>query len=249
MDQKDITGALDIPGLSQSLSQVDKVIFESLGNNLDSFLKDRLSGGKRLRPILLILAAGRLADSKIMNAAAAVELVHQASKLHDDVLDEDAAQPAKYLLGGDKLLSAGLTLAAGQGTRTVQPLSAAIAKMIEGEYEQARLGDSREPDDERYQQACLLKTASLFAAAASIGARLGLNDEFADKLENFGRQFGLAYQINDDITDGYFTQHQLSAAKTEGRLQLQAALDSLEDLASSADPLKRFAAAALPGLS
>jgi geranylgeranyl pyrophosphate synthase len=171
------------------------------------------AGGKRLRPVLVFLCGG--SGDGLLRAAAAVELLHMASLVHDDVLDAAALRrgvPTVFASGGraaavatgDLLFSrafAELRLT-GSGP-AVAALSEASSALARGELVQRADAWSDSVTEERYLQRCELKTASLFAAAARLGALLG--DESAPTnagaLAGFGRRIGLAFQILDDVLD------------------------------------------------
>lgn len=177
------------------------------------------AGGKRLRPLLVLLAAGETdpsapAAERLVRAAAAVELIHSASLVHDDVLDGAAvrrgvptvvaaAGRTMATATGDLLFSRAFAeLAAGGQIDDVRALSAAASALAAGELlQRADAWDAGVPL-ERYLRRCELKTGSLFEAACRLGA-LG-NDlplASADALALFGRRIGLAFQLLDDVLD------------------------------------------------
>ncbi|HET7529178.1 MAG TPA: polyprenyl synthetase family protein [Candidatus Saccharimonadales bacterium] len=250
MDPERIITMLDAPGLSGGMSRVDQIIMDAVGSGMEGFLMRRIESGKRLRPILLILAAGAQSRTPVLRAAAAIELVHQASKMHDDVLDKDTSETARYLLGGDLLLGSAMAIGAGQGRQTAQVLADTVALMIEGEFRQAGLKTGFLPDDSAYLEVCRLKTGSLFSAAAIIGGRLAKREEDQiGHLAEFGQKYGQAYQILDDIKDGEFKAGQLRPARDQAVRLHKAAIEALNGLPDTQEYLKRFAGITLPGLS
>jgi geranylgeranyl pyrophosphate synthase len=171
------------------------------------------AGGKRLRPLLVLVAAGPdPADhDALVRAAAAVELVHAASLVHDDVLDAAAlrrGQPTVVAAAGremavatgDLLFSRAFAELAGtRSADAVRVLSDAASALAEGELLQRADAWNVTVSRERYLQRCDLKTGRLFAAACALGALLGGGE--AEALGAFGRQIGLAFQLLDDVLD------------------------------------------------
>jgi len=173
------------------------------------------AGGKRLRPLLVLLAAGPPADEasavRLLRAAAAVELVHSATLVHDDVLDAAPlrrgrptvfAQAGRLMATatGDLLFAQAFAeLARNARPRDVQVLSDASSALAAGELlQRADAWDVGVPR-ERYLERCDLKTARLFQAAGQLGAiEAGGPVEI---LGAFGRRVGLAFQLLDDVLD------------------------------------------------
>jgi geranylgeranyl pyrophosphate synthase len=173
------------------------------------------AGGKRLRPTLVYLSspiAGRSTPA-VEIAAAAVELVHMATLVHDDVLDAAHLRrgvPTVYAEGGrgaatatgDLLFSRAFAeLASTRSAEAVGILSRASSALARGELMQRADAWSASVAPERYLERCELKTASLFAGACCLGALLGDAAESAAALGGFGRRIGLAFQILDDVLD------------------------------------------------
>jgi geranylgeranyl pyrophosphate synthase len=176
------------------------------------------AGGKRLRPLLVILAAGGApADGDrdgLVRAATAVELVHSATLVHDDVLDLAPlrrGRPTVFATAGrcaatqtgDLLFSRAFALLAANGSpEQVRALSDAGSALARGELlQRADAWDASIPL-ERYLARCELKTARLFEACCVLGALEGGGGaEGADALREFGRRIGLAFQILDDVLD------------------------------------------------
>lgn len=172
------------------------------------------AGGKRLRPLLVFLAAGEAAEDatdRLVRAAAAVELIHSASLVHDDVLDRAPlrrGQPTVVALAGrtvatatgDLLFSRAFAELAGGGEPDdVRALSAASSSLAEGELMQRADAWDAGVAHDRYLERCELKTGSLFEAACRLGA-LATGGP-ADALALFGRRIGLAFQLLDDVLD------------------------------------------------
>jgi len=172
------------------------------------------AGGKRLRPLLVILAAGREPEPAdgLVRAAAAVELVHSATLVHDDVLDDAPlrrGRPTVYATAGraaatqtgDLLFSRAFALLAANGRPgQVRALSDAGSALARGELLQRADAWNAAIPLERYLHRCELKTARLFEAACVLGA-LEATQDGAVPLREFGRRIGLAFQILDDVLD------------------------------------------------
>ncbi|MEW6419214.1 MAG: polyprenyl synthetase family protein [Nitrospirota bacterium] len=181
-------------------------------------------GGKRLRPLILILSA-ELAGYKgdaCLTLAGIIESIHTASLLHDDVVDgaeiRRGKSPAHSIWGnqivilvGDYLYSNALKHAVMQKNQKImETLSEATTRMTEGEILQlAKIGD---PDitEEEYLDIITAKTAALISAACRIGAILGsLPEDKEDVLTSFGMKTGIAFQMADDILDYMADENEL----------------------------------------
>jgi geranylgeranyl pyrophosphate synthase len=173
------------------------------------------AGGKRLRPLLVLVAAGPEATGHgVVRAAAAVELVHSATLVHDDVLDGAdlrrglptvvaAAGRGVATATGDLLFSRAFAeLAANGRIDEVRVLSAASSALAAGELLQRADAWNPGVTVERYLERCQLKTARLFEAACELGAlEAGAGDGRVAALAAFGRRIGLAFQLLDDVLD------------------------------------------------
>lgn len=174
------------------------------------------SGGKRLRPALVILAAGLFdyQGAHHHNLAAVVEFIHTATLLHDDVVDESALRRnqatanalfgnAASVLVGDFLYSRAFQMMVEvENMRVMEVLADATNTIAEGEVLQ--LINCRDPDvaEENYLQVIRFKTAKLFEAAARLGAILGGATPAEEKaLAAYGMHLGTAFQLVDDVLD------------------------------------------------
>jgi len=206
------------PELSRNLMRTEarlQEVAESHGDELARHAAGTLSaGGKRLRPMLVFLCAGERDDDVLVSAAAAVELLHMATLVHDDVLDRASlrrGQPTVFADGGrdaatatgDLLFSRAFSELAGDaGPDAVAALSRASSSLARGELMQRADAWAEHVSRERYLERCELKTARLFEAACRLGALLGApGPECADALGKFGTWIGLAFQIFDDVLD------------------------------------------------
>lgn len=186
----------------------------SYGEPLATHARGTLTaGGKRLRPLLLLLVAGERAAARAetLRAAVAVELLHVATLVHDDVLDRAPLRrgvPTVYATEGRELATATgdllfsrafAHLAENDDPEQISALAAASSALVRGELLQRADAFDASITAERYLLRCELKTARLFEAACEIGALAGgLGRE---SLQQFGRLIGVAFQILDDILD------------------------------------------------
>jgi geranylgeranyl pyrophosphate synthase len=171
------------------------------------------AGGKRLRPLLVFLAAGAPPPETegLLRAAVAVELIHGATLIHDDVLDGSPLRrghPTVFASGGrsmavaagDLLFSRAFAeLAAVGSEESVRVLARATRELAAGEVMQRGDAFAAELGVERYLERCRLKTAVLFRAACELGSLQAGGP--VDQLAVFGERIGLAFQILDDVLD------------------------------------------------
>ena len=204
------------PLLSASEKRLAAVVSGHV-NELSGPARETLSaGGKRLRPLLVFCSAprGRGRDAALVSAATAVELVHMATLVHDDIIDRaslrrgrptiaQAEGPEVALRVGDFLFARAFTeLTHTRIPRAVQALAAAALELSRGEMVQQSAAHDLALSEEAYLSRCRGKTASLFAVACQLGAMVGGADrETEDRLAAFGEHVGMAFQIFDDILD------------------------------------------------
>ncbi len=213
---------------SSYLSRID----EYLARELDLYswsefyapLRYASDGGKRIRPLILVLSSESInADKKegiddnkeeIFLASSAIELLHTESVIHDDIIDEEnlrRGKPSFHVKYGynSSILTADFVLGIilNIGSKIDSPkisaeLSKAATKMSEGEMMEIMLAKDPRLKEDDYIKVVEHKTASLFEAAAKIGAILGfgLEDEIR-AMGSFGHLLGIAYQIHDDLLD------------------------------------------------
>ena len=213
---------------SSYLSRID----DSLARELDIYswsefyapLRYASDGGKRIRPLILVLSSESVnADKKegiddnkeeIFLASSAIELLHTESVIHDDIIDEEnlrRGKPSFHVKYGynSSILTADFVLGIilNIGSKINSPkisaeLSKAATKMSEGEMMEIMLAKDPRLKEDDYIKVVEHKTASLFEAAAKIGAILGfgLEDEIR-AMGSFGHLLGIAYQIHDDLLD------------------------------------------------
>jgi len=174
------------------------------------------SGGKRLRSLLTLAAAkaGGYEGDGHVRLAAAVEFIHTATLLHDDVVDESALRRGKVsanlvwgnkpsVLVGDYLFSRAFQLMVETGNLTVlNILSNASAVIAEGEVMQLGSSSNLAVTEAHYMKVVSAKTAALFSAAAEGGAELsGKGDDFVAAMKAYGENLGIAFQLVDDALD------------------------------------------------
>jgi geranylgeranyl pyrophosphate synthase len=204
-------------GISRLMDRVEERMGELAGGHgelLGQHAGETIAaGGKRLRPLLVGLAAGvpPPENDGLLRAAVAVELVHGATLVHDDVLDGSAlrrGRPTVVASGGRRLATATgdllfsrafAELARGGSLRSVRVLSRASSELAAGELMQRADAWKADISVERYLERCRLKTAVLFRAACELGAIQGGGP--AQGLGSFGEQIGVAFQILDDVLD------------------------------------------------
>ena len=179
-------------------------------------LKYSLEGGKRIRPIILVLAAESVGeiDDNTLAAACAVEFLHMESIIHDDIIDNETMRRQrepfhiKYgyntsVLTGDFVL--GLILAISSrldNARMTKDLATTAMLMSEGEMIESRLESSEDVTFDDYLKVIEYKTATAFEAAARIGAIIAnANEDEIEALTEYGKNIGIAYQIRDDLFD------------------------------------------------
>lgn len=216
---------------NDSLTHSDQL----LGNAL-SHIRQR--GGKRMRPILTLLLAKNFGtvNESTQNAALGLELLHTASLVHDDVVDESderRGQPSVNasfnnkvaVLVGDYILSTALLRVSQTGDqRIVENLAQLGQTLAAGEILQLTNIQNQDFSEEVYYQVIKKKTAALFESCAALGAlSAGASDEVVSKAALFGQNLGIIFQIRDDIFD-YFDSKEIGKPTgndmVEGKLTL-----------------------------
>lgn len=220
----------EINPLDQYFSDYIIKIDDALNNELNrysytelySHLRYACEGGKRIRPLILLLSKESVLSKEKYNddetsallASCAIELLHTESVIHDDIIDEENMRRGKpsfhirygynsSILTGDFVLGIILNLCSRiNHPRVSRELSKAATSMSEGEMMEIKSGVELHIDIDQYIRVIENKTASLFKAAAKIGAILAEgNEEEISALSLYGNFLGIAYQIHDDIID------------------------------------------------
>lgn len=204
--------------LSTSNPLMDKVV--------DNYLKTK---GKLIRPIIVMLTArmfGSITD-RVLAAAASVELLHNASLIHDDIVDEAAVRRGRptinavwdnhiAVLVGDFFVSSSMQQAISTGDVRIIDALCHLGKLLSlGELDQIYNARYHTLTEESYYQIINYKTASLFVACAKMGCyAAGIDDERIDALSRYAELLGMCFQIRDDIFD-YFSDNE-SVGKPTG---------------------------------
>jgi all-trans-nonaprenyl-diphosphate synthase len=207
--------------LEEDLRRVE-IELGHVGHDADWVLRDAIrhhlrTGGKRMRPRLALLAGrlvGGVTSDGLVQLAAVTELVHAASLVHDDTLDEAGTRRGVAtvssqwgdhiaVLVGDYLFAQAAILTAGLGSlRLMGLLAETIQSLVQGELAQMDAAYRIEASALNYEMRIAAKTASLFILAAEGGAvYVGTNDEQARALSGYAYNLGLAFQIADDVLD------------------------------------------------
>jgi octaprenyl-diphosphate synthase len=207
--EHDLLDFIDL--FNQSLTHDDGLLSQALAHI-------RQRGGKRMRPMLILLMAKNygLVSSVTQHAAVGLELLHTASLVHDDVVDESterrgqASVNATYdnkvaVLVGDFILSTALLHVSKTGNQRIVEYLAELGRTLAaGEILQLTNIQNQEISEEVYYQIIKNKTAALFEACASIGAlSAGATDDDVERAAQFGQDLGIMFQIRDDIFDYY----------------------------------------------
>ena len=227
--EQDLSLFIDL--FNESLTHTDGLLGSAL-----SHIRQR--GGKRMRPMLILLAAKNFGtvSEVTQNAAVGLELLHTASLVHDDVVDESkerrgqASVNASYdnkvaVLVGDYILSTALLRVSLTDNQKIIQLLAELGRTLAaGEILQLSNIQNQEISEDVYYQIINNKTAALFEACAKIGAiSAGANDEEVAAAAKFGQNIGMIFQIRDDIFD-YFDSKEIGKPTgndmVEGKLTL-----------------------------
>ncbi|MEU2513365.1 polyprenyl synthetase family protein [Streptomyces syringium] len=204
------------------------------------------AGGKRMRPLLVLLAGefGEPWRDGVAQAAVIVELVHVASLYHDDVMDEASTRHGvpsanvrwgnrQTVRGGDWLLARAARLAADLGPEAVRLNAETASRLVDGQVRELVGPATGQDPVEHYFQVAAGKTASLLTMALSIGARqAGAPEPYADALGAYGAYLGAAFQIADDLLDLSGTADE--TGKEQGK-DLLAGVPSLPVILARAD--------------
>lgn len=206
--ENDMTAIRDM--LRDHLAESNIPLIHALGTHIIS------AGGKRVRPLLMTLAAKSLGymGKRHLALASAIELIHTATLLHDDVIDESDERRGKKtankiwgnrqsILVGDFLFTKAFELVVNDGSLPILALlSKACTSLTKGEILQLSKAYDLALDKDTYFDIIYLKTASLFEAAMGMGVAVtGADKMMVDALASFGKNLGLIYQLKDDLLD------------------------------------------------
>lgn len=217
-----------LPGMTADVERIEAALAASV-QTPDPYLSEIAShlivaGGKRLRPVLAVVAAqvacGPSSDEAVLGGITC-ELVQTGSLYHDDVMDEAPTRRgvetvnAKWgnlqaILAGDFLLSRASEIAASLGTEVAALLARTIGRLCEGQIEELRHTYNAARPESSYVASIAGKTASLYATSARIGGIVaGLDRATIDALTEYGNAFGMVFQIVDDLLDVTATDEEL----------------------------------------
>lgn len=245
--------------LARDLAQVEESLLAAAGDGPEpgtAAARHLIArGGKRVRPLALLLSAACFGPipPAARELAVVVELVHSATLLHDDVIDDGderrGAETARRVwgnavsvLGGDLMLVHALERTRVHAPAELPGLIATLRQLVEGEIVQLRGRRELDASRETYDRILRDKTASLFAWATRTGARLGgASGEAQDGMATFGERLGVAFQLVDDVLDyaGSATGKTPFADLREGKLTLPLVL-AVERQPELLDALRRI---------
>ena len=215
---------IEINPLLEKYSEYIKKINSVLDSELELYaesefkepLKYALDGGKRIRPVILLLASecvGQI-DDNTLAAACAIEFLHTESVIHDDIIDNETLRRQKdpfhikygyntSVLTGDFVLGLILSIASRiNNPRVTKNLATTAMMMSEGEVIESRLETSEDITFDDYLKVIEYKTATAFETASRLGAIIsGGTDIEIESLADYGKNIGIAYQIRDDLHD------------------------------------------------
>lgn len=217
-----------IEPISQDIARIDDIL-RSVTTLEHPVLRQAVeaiiaAGGKRLRPAILFLVAKfhRYDLNRLLPLAAAIELLHTASLIHDDTIDQallrrglptlnSLIDPGTTVLVGDYLFAKSAVLSTmGGAQRATRIFAESLVTISEGEIEQKFATHHLDISTDQYFSRIYAKTAVLFAAAGEIGAVLSdAPEDDVQRLRHYGRQVGMAFQIVDDILDVRATSEEL----------------------------------------
>ena len=220
MDRKNIEINPLLEVYSKYIEKIDSALDKELELYSESEfcepLKYALDGGKRIRPIISLLAAecvGEI-DENVYAGACAIELLHTESVIHDDIIDNETQRRHKdpfhikygyntSVLTGDFVLGLILNISSRlDKARVTKDLATAAMLMSEGEVLEGKLEESEDVTFEDYIKVMDYKTATAFEMAAKLGAVIGGgSEEEISGLAEYGKNIGIAYQIKDDLMD------------------------------------------------
>lgn len=251
-----------LPTSDADKDRVEQTLLDVVRLNNDPYLTEISShlikaGGKRLRPLFTVAAAacslpnGESVSDNVVRGGVAVELVHIGSLYHDDVMDEAEMRRQvisvnarwgnlRAILSGDYLLAKASEIAAELGNEVAGLLAATIAELCRGQVGELQTMFDVERSEEQYFPSISGKTASLYSAATRIGGIVsGQSRPKIDALTEFGRLYGMAFQIIDDILDVIATDEQLGKPAGNDMIEGVYSLPVIHTLAGPQGPALR----------
>ncbi len=258
-----------LPTASDDSARIESVLLSTVRVEGDPYLTEIAShlikaGGKRQRPMFTIVSAATGLDDgvpvvdDVVRGGVAVELVQVGSLYHDDVIDEAQIRRTvpsvnarwgnlRAVLAGDFLLAKASEIAASLGTEVAGLLASTIAELCKGQVAELQTLFNVERRVDQYYPSIAGKTASLFAASSRIGAIVGgFDTDTKDRLTEFGRLYGMAFQVVDDILDVIATDEQLGKPAGKDMLEGVYSLPVIHTLsAAPGDRLRELLAGGL----
>ena len=222
--EADVRGRLD--RVEDALEKAIEADSELLAASAKYLMK---AGGKRFRPMLVLLAGhfGDPTDPRLIPGSVALELVHQATLYHDDVIDEADARHgvpsanARWdntvsILTGDYLFARASEISADLGPEVCRLLAQTIAVLCDGQIREVDASGKIEQTEDRYLEVIRRKTGALIATSCRLGGLLSdAAQDHVEVLTSFGESLGTAFQLSDDVMD--FTASQLELEKEPGQ--------------------------------
>ena len=246
-----------LPTAERDSERIESCLLQTVEIPGDAYLSEIAShlikaGGKRQRPHFTVVAAAtELADGEsvhddVVRGGVAVELVQVGSLYHDDVMDEAQLRRQVHsvnarwgnlraILAGDYLLAKASEIAASLGTEVAGLLAATIGELCKGQVAELQTLYDINRTEEQYYPSIAGKTASLFSAATRIGGIVAGSDrDTIDRLTQFGRYYGMAFQVVDDVLDVIATDEQLGKPAGKDMLEGVYSLPVIHTLACGA---------------
>ena len=247
----------------EQLKQVDNHIKIKLSSHVDLVgeMATHLmkTGGKRLRPLLTVCSSEMFGykGNRHINLAACVELIHNATLLHDDVIDNSNSRRGfkttnaiwgnkSSILAGDYLLSRCFEMMVNDGSEEVlKILSSVSSEIAQGEIMQLQFEKQVDMVEKNYLDIISAKTASLFGASMRVGGCINnRSKKEKEALESYGRNLGICFQITDDILD-YFSREKIFGKKIgndfkEGKITLPIILLFQKSNSTEREMLNKF---------
>ncbi len=256
------TPLASLPTASDDSARIEACLLETVRVEGDPYLSEIAShliraGGKRQRPHFTVAAAATVLDDgvavadDVIRGGVAVELVQVGSLYHDDVMDEaqirrqvDSVNARwgnlRAIVAGDFLLAKASEIAASLGVEVAGLLARTIADLCRGQVAELQTLYDLNRTEDQYFPSIAGKTASLFAASTRIGGIvMGCDDATNDSLAEFGRLYGMAFQVVDDILDVVATDEQLGKPAGKDMLEGVYSLPVIYTLRSPAGPALR----------
>jgi octaprenyl-diphosphate synthase len=219
---QDRVSATALNEVVMAVAAAEDVLLTEVGSHVETVQacgeQTLLGGGKRLRPALALVSAratGRHFDlGRMVHVGAALEMIHMATLVHDDVIDESATRRGRAtagalhgntaaILSGDVLLARAMRLLAEHSSlEVIQLVSGAVVEMAEGEVRELEVRGDIALSEEEHMRVLGMKTAAFMEVCCRVGARMAEAPvEAEDALGSYGRCLGLAFQVVDDLLD------------------------------------------------